>query len=76
MCNTVMPDGSPVNEAAAGPREDCFGPYFAQYATWFGRGVVRAREFGARRRVCFSALGWAASTPESHIWEMFDKARV
>ena len=35
MCNTVMPDGSPGRE------EDCPGPYFPQYHTWFGKGVTR-----------------------------------
>lgn len=35
MCNTVMPDGS------AGREEDCSGPYFAQYDTWFGAGITR-----------------------------------
>lgn len=49
----------------------CINPS-PQYPTWFGRGVVRAREYG-RRRVCFAAIGWATSTPESHIWDKFSE---
>jgi len=66
MCNVV----SPLGEALQGPELDCVGPYFPQYERWFGKGVVRARDFG-KRRVCFSALGWAANNPESHIWSYF-----
>jgi hypothetical protein len=66
MCNVV----SPLGVALEGPELDCVGPYFPQYERWFGKGVVRARDFG-KRRVCFSALGWAANNPESHIWSYF-----
>ena len=58
-----------------GPREDCFGPYFPQYPTWLGKGVMRGRDYEGRR-VCFSSLGWAAATPDSHIWDMFATVRV
>ncbi len=54
-------------------REDCFGPYFPQYEHWFGKGVVRGRDF-AGKRVCFSALGWAPSIPENHVWRFFNEA--
>ena len=32
----------------------------------------RGRNF-AGRRVCFSSLAWAASTPDSHIWDRFSE---
>ena len=67
MCNVVNPDGSPVE----GEREDCEGPFFPQYRRWFGRGVVPGRSFKSRGRVCFSAIGWAANVPESHVWAHF-----
>jgi hypothetical protein len=67
MCNVVNPDGTPV----VGPREDCEGPYFPQYRKWFGKGVVRGRDFASKGRVCFSALGWAVNSPESHPWAYF-----
>jgi len=67
MCNVVNPDGSPVE----GEREDCEGPFFPQYRRWFGRGVVPGRFLKSRGRVCFSAIGWAANVPESHVWAHF-----
>lgn len=67
MCGTIDIHGKPIEE---GSKQDCLGPYFPQYNTWFGQGVVRARDFG-KQKVCFSALGFAAATPESHVWDHF-----
>jgi hypothetical protein len=49
-----------------------------QYEHWFGKGIVSARDFGAKR-VCFAAVGWAANSrprfyDNSHIWRWFESA--
>lgn len=66
MCNTHDLHGQPL----PAPQPDCEGPYFEVYRRWFGRGIVPAHSFGSKR-VCFSALGWAAELPANQIWSKF-----
>ena len=63
QCRGDVPDAAGV----AGSTADCFGPFFPQYPTWFGRGVIRARDLAGRPRVCFAAVGWAMTTREPYI---------
>ena len=59
----------------SGYREDCFGPFFEHYPRMVGKGVVRARDF-VGRRVCFSAIGWAATISDTHIGDSYHAPSV
>lgn len=68
MCFTESVDG----EKLAGPDIDCEGPYFSQYYAWFGKGIVRAKDYG-QEKICFKKLMFNSHVSKNAIWSDFWK---